>query len=56
MRVARVHVALVSCVLTAGFAAPALAQTPYDGLWTVKLVTKTASWDPVAPSPVPGPD
>ena len=43
MRVARVHVALVSCVLTAGFAAPALAQTPYDGLWNVKVVTKTGT-------------
>ena len=52
MRVARVHVALVSCVLTAGFAAPALAQTPYDGLWNVKVVTKTGSCDPVAQYPL----
>ena len=27
-------------------AAPAVAQTPYDGLWQVTVVTKTGSCDP----------
>jgi hypothetical protein len=52
MRVTRIQAALFSCVLTAGFAAPALAQTPYDGLWNVKIVTKTGSCDPVAQYPM----
>jgi len=52
MRVARIHAALFATVLTAGFAAPALAQTPYDGLWNVRIVTKTGSCDPVAQYPL----
>jgi hypothetical protein len=27
-------------------AAPAIAQSPYDGLWNVKVVTKTGSCEP----------
>jgi hypothetical protein len=51
MRVARIHAVLFSCVLTAGFAAPAFAGN-YDGLWNVKIVTKTGSCDPVAQYPL----
>jgi type 1 fimbria pilin len=31
-------------------AAPALAQSPYDGLWSVKIVTKTGTCEPSASS------
>jgi type 1 fimbria pilin len=31
-------------------AAPALAQTPYDGLWSVTIVTKTGTCEPSASS------
>ena len=40
------HSYYVSCFrspLTALAAAPAVAQTPYDGLWHVTIVTKTGS-------------
>jgi hypothetical protein len=52
MRVARIHAALFASVLAGGFAAPALAQTPYDGLWNVRVVTTTGSCDPVAQYPL----
>src|ERR1700675_2708206 len=32
--------------------APAAAQTPYDGLWNVTVVTKTGSCEPSARSPL----
>jgi hypothetical protein len=35
---------------SAGFAAPALAQQPYDGVWSVTIVTKTGSCEPTANS------
>jgi type 1 fimbria pilin len=31
-------------------AAPAVAQSPYDGLWSVKIVTKTGTCEPSASS------
>jgi hypothetical protein len=38
-------------IAAAGFAAsPASAQTPYDGLWNVTIVTKTGSCEPQARS------
>jgi hypothetical protein len=39
-------------LLTAAVAAtaPALAQTPYDGLWSVTIVTKSGSCEPSANS------
>jgi type 1 fimbria pilin len=52
MRVARIQTVLFSCILTAGFAAPTLAGTAYDGLWNVKIVTKTGTCDPVAQYPM----
>jgi hypothetical protein len=42
---------LVATVLAAS-AAPALAQTPYDGLWNVTIVTNTGSCEPTASSTV----
>jgi type 1 fimbria pilin len=35
---------------TALTAAPAFAQTPYDGLWSVTIVTKTGTCEPSASS------
>ena len=54
MRVARIHAALFVSALAAGCAVPALAQNPnpYDGLWNVKIMTKTGSCDAVAQYPL----
>jgi hypothetical protein len=49
MRHNRIRQAFSASVLIAatGFAvAPAIAQTPYDGLWNVTIVTKTGSCEP----------
>ncbi len=43
MRLNRVRTALFASALAAIGAAPAAAQTPYDGLWQVTVVTKTGS-------------
>ena len=44
MRFNRIGTALFVSALFA--AAPAMAQTPYDGLWSVRVVTKTGSCEP----------
>src|SRR6201995_3168197 len=49
MRVNRIAT-LFSVVLMAGSAAPALAQQPYDGTWSVTIVTKSGSCEPSASS------
>ena len=49
MRSDRIQLAFFGSLLIAatGFAAaPASAQTPYDGLWNVTVVTKTGSCEP----------
>jgi hypothetical protein len=48
MRLIRVGTLLFASVLAAAAlaAAPAIAQTPYDGLWQVTVVTKTGSCEP----------
>ena len=47
MRHNRIHVMIAATALTAGLAAtPATAQTPYDGLWNVTIVTKSGSCEP----------
>jgi type 1 fimbria pilin len=46
MRHNRISAILSAFVLTAAVAAPAAAQTPYDGLWNVTIVTKTGSCEP----------
>jgi hypothetical protein len=49
MRQDRIRTAFFGSLLVAatGFAAaPAAAQTPYDGLWNVTVVTKTGSCEP----------
>jgi hypothetical protein len=53
MRNHRVHTAFFGFVLAAatGLAvAPAAAQTPYDGLWNVTIITKVGSCEPSARS------
>ncbi|MBN9006405.1 MAG: hypothetical protein J0H40_13455 [Rhizobiales bacterium] len=52
MRVARIHAVLFISALVGGFAAPALARNPYDGLWNVKIMTRTGSCDAVAQYPL----
>jgi hypothetical protein len=49
MRHDRIRTAFLGSFLIAATdlaAAPALAQTPYDGLWSVTVVTKTGSCEP----------
>jgi len=44
------HNRIAPLLLASAFAAPAMAQTPYDGLWNVTIVTKTGSCEPSARS------
>jgi len=48
-QVPSVLIALFAIVM---MAAPAIAQTPYDGLWNVTVVTKTGSCQPTASYPL----
>jgi hypothetical protein len=50
MRPNRIAMVLLASSLTALAAAPALAQTPYDGLWSVTIVTSTGNCEPTASS------
>src|ERR1700684_578577 len=50
MRHNRIPALFLASALTALAAAPAIAQTPYDGLWNVTIVTKTGSCEPSARS------
>ena len=49
MRRNRIGTVTVATLL-AGAAAPALAQSPYDGLWQVTIVTNSGSCEPTASS------
>ena len=49
MRRNRIGLVLCASVLT-GTVSPALAQSPYDGLWTVTIVTFSGSCEPTASS------
>jgi type 1 fimbria pilin len=47
MRFNRICFALFASAATAAIAsAPAMAQTPYDGLWSVTVVTKSGTCEP----------
>jgi hypothetical protein len=49
MRHSRIHTAIFGSLFAAAAglaAAPAAAQSPYDGLWNVTVVTKTGSCEP----------
>ena len=50
MRTIRTGLALVALVGAAAAATTAFAQTPYDGLWNVTIVTKSGSCEPSASS------
>src|ERR1700688_4864512 len=50
MRNNRIPALFLASALTALAAAPAIAQTPYDGLCNVTIVTKTGSYEPSARS------
>jgi hypothetical protein len=40
------HIFVLGFIAVTCIAAPAIAQTPYDGLWNVTILTKTGSCDP----------
>jgi len=47
MRLNRIGLAICASALTAAIAsAPAMAQTPYDGLWNVTVMTKSGTCEP----------
>ena|ERR1700676_795922 len=46
MRFNRIGTTFFASALIAAAAAPAVAQTPYDGLWQVTIVTKAGSCEP----------
>ena len=49
MRHNRIGFAVLACTLAAAAAVasvPAMAQTPYDGLWSVTVVTKSGTCEP----------
>jgi hypothetical protein len=50
IRIVLCHSLLLTAVCAA--AAPAVAQTPYDGLWNVTIVTKTGSCEASAHYPL----
>jgi hypothetical protein len=50
MRLNRSSIVLLASAISVAVAAPAMAQTPYDGLWNVTIVTKTGSCEPSARS------
>ena len=50
MRLNRIGTIFFASAITAAVAAPAMAQTPYDGLWNVTIVTKTGTCEPSARS------
>jgi hypothetical protein len=50
MRLDRIATVLFASVLVSATCAPAFAQSPYDGIWNVTIVTKTGSCEPTASS------
>jgi hypothetical protein len=46
MRRNRIHTLCLVSALAAALVVPAAAQTPYDGLWNVTIVTKAGSCEP----------
>jgi len=47
MRIHRIGTVVLASALAAALAAaPAMAQTPYDGLWSVTVVTKSGTCEP----------
>ena len=50
MRLNRISTAIFFLTLAATTATPALAQQPYDGVWSVTIVTKSGGCEPSASS------
>jgi len=50
MRLHGIGTALFVSILAGAAAVPAYAQSPYDGLWHVTIVTRTGSCEPTASS------
>lgn len=50
MRLNCIAMTFVAAALASSAAAPALAQTPYDGLWNVTIMTSSGSCEPTASS------
>ncbi len=50
MRHDRIRIAFFASALIALAATPASAQTPYDGLWNVTIVTKAGTCEPTTRS------
>jgi len=50
MRHNRIGMAFLAAMLAGSAAAPALAQSPYDGQWQVTIVTNSGSCEPSASS------
>src|ERR1700742_882843 len=50
MRLNRIGTAFSILVLAGSLSTPALAQQPYDGTWSVTIVTKSGSCEPSASS------
>jgi len=50
MRHSRIGTVVLASLLAGAAATPVLAQSPYDGLWQVTIVTSTGSCEPSASS------
>jgi hypothetical protein len=50
MRLNRIGTVFFASLLAGAVSAPAFAQSPYDGIWNVTIVTKSGSCDPTASS------
>lgn len=50
MRLNRIAKIFFASLVAASATAPAFAQSPYDGVWNVTIVTKSGSCDPTASS------
>ena len=50
MRFGRIAAVFAASAMAGPLAAPAFAQSPYDGNWHVTIVTKTGSCEPTASS------
>ncbi len=50
MRLDRIGMVFLASIIAGSAAAPALAQTPYDGQWQVTITTNTGSCERIASS------
>ena len=50
MRFSRIATISIASVLAGSAAAPVVAQTPYDGIWNVTIMTSSGTCEPTASS------